>query len=225
MSLATSTHVANDFWTSASSKRQSSTRSAFSEKIAKFVPSPYHIGPSGKATYRTPGIDSDDKVEGLKRSLADLRRGRLGEVEGAERLLELRADAVERRVGSGGDHRPDDLTRLQLGQDSRIVMPGVDHRLQSFLVESFEAAAVRFELCPRGERNLDDIGSQIRSQRCAVGHGARVDVDDPSDAIRDAIGDGVPHRAGAAVYDQYRALVGVRYGVDDCTDVSVEGDR
>lgn len=78
---------------------------------------------------------------------------------------------------------------------------------------------------PTWEGNLDDIGSQIRSQRCAVGHGARVDVDDPSDAIRDAIGDGVPHRASAAVYDQDRALVGVRYGVDDCTDVSVEGDR
>ena len=43
--------------------------------------------------------------------LADVRRGRLGEVEGAERLLELRADAVERRVRAGGDHRPDELER------------------------------------------------------------------------------------------------------------------
>ena len=39
------------------------------------------------------------------------RVGRLREVERAERLLELRADAVERRVGAGGDHRPDELER------------------------------------------------------------------------------------------------------------------
>ena len=37
--------------------------------------------------------------------------GRLREVERAERLLELRAHAVERRVRAGGDHRPDELER------------------------------------------------------------------------------------------------------------------
>ena len=42
---------------------------------------------------------------------ADVRRGCLREVERAERLLELRADAVERRVRAGGDHRADELER------------------------------------------------------------------------------------------------------------------
>ena len=37
--------------------------------------------------------------------------GRLGQLERAERLLELRAHAVERRVRAGGDHRADELER------------------------------------------------------------------------------------------------------------------
>ena len=44
-------------------------------------------------------------------SAPDVRRGRLGQVERAEGLLELRADAVERRVRAGGDHRADELER------------------------------------------------------------------------------------------------------------------
>src|SRR6185312_9015227 len=41
----------------------------------------------------------------------DVRCRRLCEVERAERLLELRADALERRVRAGGDHRADELER------------------------------------------------------------------------------------------------------------------
>ena len=37
--------------------------------------------------------------------------GRLGEIELAERLLELPPHLVERAVGLGGDHRPDELER------------------------------------------------------------------------------------------------------------------
>ena len=43
--------------------------------------------------------------------LVRLRRGRLLEIELAERLLELLAHAVERPVRLGGDHRPDELER------------------------------------------------------------------------------------------------------------------
>ena len=43
--------------------------------------------------------------------VADVRRGCLRQVERAERLLELRADAVEGRVRIGGDHRADELER------------------------------------------------------------------------------------------------------------------
>src|ERR1700759_4774159 len=39
-----------------SSKRQSSTRSAFSEKIAKFVPSPSPSGPSGNGSPAQPAL-------------------------------------------------------------------------------------------------------------------------------------------------------------------------
>ena len=43
--------------------------------------------------------------------LSDVRRRGLRELERAERLLELRAHAVERRVRAGRDHRPDKLER------------------------------------------------------------------------------------------------------------------
>ena len=42
---------------------------------------------------------------------AGLRSRRLRELEDAERLLELRAHAVERRARARGDHRPDELER------------------------------------------------------------------------------------------------------------------
>src|SRR2546423_14731023 len=50
----------------------------------------------------------------------DVRLGRLDELELAEGLLELRPNALQRRAGIGGDHRPDGLEgqagRARLGR-------------------------------------------------------------------------------------------------------------
>ena len=90
----------------------------------------------------------------------------------AERLLELRADAVERRVRAGGDHRPDELerepdrARLERRQPRRAaervaeellvdvhlvaVQLGVDGVAAAAEVDEVEQREVLLELPPRG---------------------------------------------------------------------------
>src|SRR5918995_5821022 len=73
----------------------------------------------------------------------DVRLGRLGEFELAERLLQLAADTRERRVGVGGDHRPDELqrepdrARLERGQPRR----GAERVAEELLVDVDVVAA------------------------------------------------------------------------------------
>ncbi len=75
------------------------------------------------------------------------------------------------------------------------------------LVQPVEARPGLGELLPRRERDLRDVGRQVRRQRRAVHERARVDVDDALDA-RGVPVEGLLHdRPAAAVPDEHDAAV------------------
>ena len=104
-------------------------------------------------------------------SVRDVRLGRLGELELPERLLELLADARQRRVRVGGDHRPDvlegepDRARLERRQARRgaervapqllvdvhraVVQLGIDRVAAAAEVDEVEEGEVLLELVGR----------------------------------------------------------------------------
>ncbi len=123
-------------------------------------------------------------------SAPDVRRGSLGQVERAEGLLELRADAVERRVRAGRDHRADELERqpdrprLERRQPRRAaervaeellvdvhlvaVQLGVDGVAAAAEVDEVEEREVLLERLGRDREPLDEIaapGSPRRARR------------------------------------------------------------
>ncbi len=120
--------------------------------------------------------------------LAGVRRGCLRQLELAERLLELRADAVERRVRAGRDHRPDELerepdrARLERRQPRRAAervaeellvdvhlvaaQLGVDRVAAAAEVDEVEQRQVLLELFGAGSRSARR-SSAPGSRRCA----------------------------------------------------------
>ena len=120
--------------------------------------------------------------------LADVWGGCLRELERAERLLELRAHAVERRVRAGRDHRPDELerepdrARLERRQPRRpaervaeqllvdvhlvAVQLGVDGVAAAAEVDEVQQREMLLELLLRDREPLDELVR--RDRRLAV---------------------------------------------------------
>ena len=156
--------------------------------------------------------------------LPDMRGGRLGELEGAERLLELRAYAVERGVRIRGDHRTDELerkpdrTRLERRQARRTAERVAEELLVDMnlvavelCIDGVAAAAevdevqqrqVLLELLVRDREPLDELVR--RDRRLAAFAARREQVGEQrlqdAEALR-------RHRAGEALDDGIRLVL------------------
>ena len=166
-----------------------------------------------------------------------MRGGRLRELEGAERLLELRANAVERRVRTRGDHRPDELerqsdrARLERRQPRRAaervaeellvdvhlvaVQLRVDRVAAAAEVDEVQQREVLLELLGRDREPLDELLRRDRRLALVTAGGEQIREQRLQDAEalrRDRAGGPLGGRVGLALDDlggrrRRRALV------------------
>ena len=127
---------------------------------------------------------------------AGLRRRGLREVELAERLLELRAHAVERRARAGGDHRPDELerepdrARLERRQPRRPAERVAEELLVDVHLVAVQlrvdgvAAAAEVDEVEQREVLLERLGAGSRSARSARAAGITASRSSPQAASR-----------------------------------------
>ena len=154
---------------------------------------------------------------------ADVRRRRLREVERTERLLELRAHAVERRVRAGRDHRPDELeceadrTRLERGQPRRppervaeellvdvhlvALQLGVHRVTAAAEVDEVEQREVLFELLGGNREPVDQVLRRDHALALVAARGQQVGeqrLQDAEPLRSDRAGEALADRLGDA---------------------------